>query len=178
MFDAPWPLVAIRKLAPWGLVLACLVGSVGCGSKGPVYLEDHQRYVRIDEALEGLRRAYAERNIDAFRNLLLPSESLERVERDAVMDFDLYKQIGLDWTVERIIVDGDAVDVYLHWQGQWRREPADVPVRERGHGRMHFTGTQSVLLQSVDGNLPFGMSGRSVSPEPPGESVRPSAPRP
>lgn len=178
MFDAPWPLLAIRKLAPWGLVLACLVGTVGCGSKGPVYIEDHQRYVRIDETLEGLRQAYVERKIEALHNLLLPSDAIDRLEREAMLDFDAFKHIGLDWTVERINVNGDEVDVYLHWQGQWRRELGDPPIRERGHGRMRFTGTQMVLLQGVEGNLPFGMSGRSVPQGPSGESSNASATRP
>ncbi len=160
-----WALRLIHKLGPWGLVLLCLVGTVGCGNKGPVYVEDHQRYVKIDAALEALRRAYVERNVDGFRHYLLPSEPLDRVERDVVLDVDTFKSITLDWTVERILIDNDTIDVYLHWQGQWKREPTDTPLRERGQGRMQFTGTQSILLQSVEGNLPFGMSGRSV-PQP------------
>ncbi|MFO0775638.1 MAG: hypothetical protein U0172_13340 [Nitrospiraceae bacterium] len=169
-----WPLLAIRKLVPWGVVLACLVGTAACAGKGPVYQEDHQRYVAIDTTLEGLRRAYVERNLDAFRALLLPSEGLDRVEREVLSDVEAFKQIGLDWTVERILIDGDIIDVYLHWQGQWRREAADPPLRERGQGRMQFAGAQVVLLKSVEGNLPFGMSGRAAGFETPSTQSSPS----
>ncbi|GKS59743.1 hypothetical protein YTPLAS18_32700 [Nitrospira sp.] len=118
--------------------------------------------MRIDGAIEGLRRAYVEHDLQGFRDHLLPSEKVERLERDVALDLQTFKQITLDWSVERIMIDQDLVEVYIHWSGQWRHDPADAPLRDRGHGRLQFLGTQSVLLESVEGALPFGMSGRSV----------------
>ena len=59
-----------------------------------------------------------------------------------------------------MIIDGDEIEVYLHWQGFWKRAPEDVGIRERGHGMLRWTGTQSILLKEVQGDLPFGMAGR------------------
>ena len=119
--------------------------------------------MRIDGAIEGLRRAYVEHDLEGFRDHLLPSEKVERLEREVALDLQTFKHITLDWSVERIMIDQDLIEVYIHWNGQWRRDPADAPLRDRGHGRLQFDGTQSVLLESVEGALPFGMSGRSVS---------------
>lgn len=147
------------------MVILCLLGAGGCGSKGPVYAEDHQRFLRIDTAIEALRRAYVERDLDGFRDQLLPTDKVDRLERDVALDLQTFKHISLDITVERIMIDKDLIEVYMHWQGQWRREADDAPIRDRGHGRLQFVGTQTVLLESADGTLPFGISGRSV-PQP------------
>ena len=118
--------------------------------------------MRIDAAIEGLRRAYVEHNLEGFRDHLLPSDKVERLERDVDLDLRTFKQITLNWSVERIMINNEVIDVHIHWNGQWQRDPADAPLRDRGHGRLLFLGTQSVLLDSAEGALPFGMSGRSV----------------
>lgn len=159
----------IGSTRSWVLTLACVLGATACGNKGPVYIEDHQRFLRIDAAIEGLRRAYVEHNLNGFRDHLLPNDNVDRVERDVALDLQTFKQISLDLTVERIVIDNENIDVYLHWQGQWKREPTETPIRERGHGRLQFVGTQSILLRAADGNLPFGMSGRSIA-QPPSQS--------
>ncbi len=165
--------MAFGRWRVWGVVFALGVLLAACGGKGPQYPEDHLRFTRIDAAIEGLRRAYVERNLSGFRDYLLPSDKVDRLEREVEADLQAFKQIALDITVERILIEQEAIEVSIHWQGQWKRSLDETGVRERGHGRLQFVGTQSILLEAADGNLPFGMSGRSL----PAPSASTPAPR-
>jgi hypothetical protein len=153
---------------PW-LVLFCLVllavQVLGCATKEPRYPADHARYQKIDAAVEGLQRAYAKRDLSAFRALLLPSGLLDRVEIDVSKDFESFEEITLDFSIERIVVDGETVDVFVHWQGKWKKKQEETGVLERGHGVLRFVGIQSILLKSVEGDLPFGMVARRATSE-------------
>ena len=122
--------------------------------------EDHARFLRIDEAVENLRTAYVVKDGDALKALLLPFEPLERLSLDIRNDFKTFQTIDVEFTIDRIMIDGDEIDVYLHWQGFWKRAPEDVGIRERGHGVLRWTGKQSILLKEVQGDLPFGMATR------------------
>lgn len=164
---------AFARWRVWGVVFGLGVLLAACSGKGPQYPEDHLRFTRIDGAIEGLRRAYVERNLSRFREYVLPSDKIDRLERDVEADIQTFKEIALDITVERILIEQEAIEVSVHWQGQWKRNPDETGVRERGHGRLQFVGTQTILLESADGNLPFGMSGRST----PAPSVSTPAPR-
>jgi len=139
----------------WGLI-------AGCGSKGPVYPEDHLRFTRIYDAVGSLRKAYVEKNLARISHLLLSSDQLDQLLADAEADFRIYDTIALDLAIERILIDGDNIDMYVHWQGQWKSHGTEVPIRERGHGRLQWMGNQSILLRAVDGDLPFGMSTRQM----------------
>lgn len=134
----------------------------GCGSKGPVYQEDHLRFTRIYNAVESLRKDYVEKDLPGIRDLLLSSDQLDQLLTDAEADFRAYDAIVLDLAIERILIDGDHIDMYVHWQGQWKPHSLDVPIRERGHGRLQWVGNQSILLRAVDGDLPFGMGTRQM----------------
>jgi hypothetical protein len=147
------------------LSLPLIVFLFACSSKGPQYPEDHERFRRIDTAVESLRKAYVNRDASALESLMLPLDALERMQRDARRDFDSFQEIALDWTIERIVIDGDNIDVFVHWQGQWKREPGDPGVRQRGHGRLQWVGVQSILLKGVEGDLPFGMAARQAVSE-------------
>jgi hypothetical protein len=154
-----------------GLVfaLACLsftVHFIGCSSKGPQYPEEHARYRRIDAAVEELRQAYARKDLPALESLMLPVDSLERMQVDIKRDFEEFRDIALDFSIDRIVIEGDTIDVYVHWQGQWTRASADAVVRDRGHGMLRWIGVQSILLNGVDGDLPFGMATRHTVPPP------------
>ncbi len=137
-----------------------------CSSKGPQYPEDHERFRRIDAAVESLRKAYVNRDASALESLMLSLDALERLQRDARRDFDRFREITLDWTIERIVIDGDNIDVFVHWQGQWKREPGESGIRQRGHGRLQWVGVQSILLKGLEGDLPFGMAARQAGGEP------------
>jgi hypothetical protein len=143
----------------------------GCGSKGPVYPEDHLRFTRIYDAVESLRKAYVEKDLAGISHLVLSSDQLDQLLADAEADFRTYDTIALELAIERILIDGDNIDMYSHWQGQWKPHGTDVPIRERGHGRLQWVGNQSILLKAVDGDLPFGMGTRQMRlnrPGPPG----------
>lgn len=149
------------------LLALVLMFSVGCAGKTLQYKDDHDRIVRIDQAVESLRKSYVERDRSALEALLLPSGNLDQVQRDIHSDFDTFRDIQLEFSIERILIEGDNIDVFVHWQGQWKRDPAEVGTRQRGHGRLAWVGTQSILLREAQGDLPFGMGTRaSLSGDP------------
>ena len=147
-------------------VCSLSVAALGCATKAIQYKEDHDRVVRIDAAVEALRRAYVERDRSAFEDLLLPSGQLDPLQRDVQTDFDTFHDIALEFAIERMMIDGEIVDVFVHWQGQWRRNGSDAGFRQRGHARLQWSGVQSVLLRDMEGDLPFGMHSRAAGAEP------------
>ncbi len=145
-------------------VLAGVLTSIGCGAKGPQYPEEHARYVRLDLAVEALRRAYVRKDLSAMEALMLPSDALDRMVSDVSQDFQQYGDISLDFSIERVLIEGDQIDVFFHWQGQWKKSATDTGVRDRGHGMLRWTGAQSPLLSDLSGDLPFGMAVRHTVP--------------
>ena len=159
---------SLRSVLRLPFLLGCLlVLIVGCAGKTIQYKEDHDRILRIDQAVESLRKAYVERDRSGIEALLLPSGDLDQLQHDIHSDFDTFRDSQLEFSIERILIEGENVDVFVHWQGQWKRDAAEVGTRQRGHGRLAWVGTQSILLREVQGDLPFGMSTRaSVSEDP------------
>ncbi len=143
------------SFAGWLVLLVIALG--GCSSKEIQYPEDHERIRRIDRAMESLRDAYQQKNREAFRSMMLQPDQLEQLQRQAQDDFDTFHSISLEFQTERIMIEGDDIDVYVHWQGMWKKDADDMGVRQRGHARLQWAGTQSVLLRGVQGDLPFGM---------------------
>jgi hypothetical protein len=141
-----------------------LVFVAACESKGPRYPEDFARYQRIDAAVESLRKAYTGKDLLGLHAMMLPLERLERMEAEITRDFEHFQEISLEFGIDRIVIDGESIEVFLHWQGQWKRNPADAGFRERGHGVLRWVGVKSILLSNVDGDLPFGMATRHVEP--------------
>lgn len=148
----------------WLLVVSIVMMSA-CSSKDIRYPEDHERIRRIDQAVESLRDAYQQKNRSAFDALMLPMEQLESLKRQAQDDFEAYRTITLEFTVERILIEGDDVDVFIHWQGLWVKDNEDAGLRQRGHARLQWVGTQSILLRGVQGDLPFGMTSKEALSE-------------
>jgi hypothetical protein len=145
-----------------------------CSSKTVQYPEDHERFRRIDQAVESLREAYQKKDESALRGVMLPTDQLEQLQREAEKDFDAFHSIVLEFKTERIMIEGDDVDVYVHWQGVWKKDPDDAGIRQRGHARLQWVGTHSILLRGVQGDLPFGMKTReSVSGAPAAPLKRP-----
>ncbi|MCP9446695.1 MAG: nuclear transport factor 2 family protein [Nitrospira sp.] len=163
-----------RAVSSW-LVVAGVVFAVslsGCSSKKPLqYPEDHERIQRIDQAVEALREAYQEKTLSGFRSLLLPDARLNQLQREVEADFEAFDSIKLDFKIERIIIEGDDVDVYVHWQGAWRKRGEEAGVRHRGSARFQWTGQSPVLLRDVQGDLPFGMKAKQMLSESPSQSI-------
>jgi hypothetical protein len=151
---------------PWWLALL-LVTMSACSSKEIQYPEDHERIRRIDQAVESLRDAYQKKNRSGFRSAMLPLDQLEELQHQAEADFDAFQTITLEFSIERIMIEGDDVDTYIHWQGVWKKDAEDAGLRQRGHARLQWVGAQSILLRSVQGDLPFGMKAKQALSEVP-----------
>jgi hypothetical protein len=149
--------------AGWLVLLAIALGA--CSSKEIQYPEDHERIRRIDQAVESLRDAYQQKNREAFRSMMLQLDQLEQLQRQAQDDFDTFHSISLEFQMERIMIEGDDIDVYVHWQGVWKKVADDEGMRQRGHARLQWAGTQSILLRGVQGDLPFGMRAKQTLSE-------------
>ena len=147
------------------LSLICMIG-VGCGGKTIQYPEDHERYIRIDRAMESLRQAYVKKDSSDLASLMMPIDQLDRLREEAQSDFETFSAITLDFAIERIMIDGDNVDVFVHWQGLWKKDADDPGLRQRGHTKLQWVGTQSILLRGVQGDAPFGMKARQATIDP------------
>jgi hypothetical protein len=147
------------------LGLLLLVG-VGCGGKKVQYPEDHERYLRIDQAVESLRLAYVRKDSSELASLMMPADQLERLREEARNDFETFNAITVDFAIERIMIDGDNIDVFVHWQGLWKKDADDLGLRQRGHTKLQWVGTQSILLRGIQGDVPFGIKSRQAAIEP------------
>lgn len=147
------------------LVLLTLV-SAGCPSKTIQYPEEHDRLLRLDQALGSLRSAYQRQDRSAFHSLLLPMDQMEELQRQAEMDFETFHAITLDFKIERVMIEKDDIDVFVNWQGTWKKDADDPGMRHRGHARLQWVGTPSILLRAVEGDLPFGMKTKQLLSEP------------
>ena len=148
-----------------------LAGSIalagaGCGGKKVSYPEDHERYVRIDRAVESLREAYVKKDLSDLASLMMPTDQLDRLKEEAQGDFVTYSAILLDFATERIMIEGDNIDVFVHWQGLWKKDADDPGLRQRGHTRLQWVGTQAILLRGIQGDAPFGMKARQATVDP------------
>jgi len=160
---------APNKISSFPVLL--LLGSivlfgVGCGGKLIQYPEDHERYLRIDKAVESLRQAYVGKDSSDLTSLMMPVDHLDRLREEAQGDFETFSAITLDFAIERIMIEGDNIDVFVHWQGQWKKDADDPGLRQRGHTRLQWVGTQSILLRGVQGDVPFGMKARQATIHP------------
>jgi hypothetical protein len=155
---------------PAVVLVAGLLGAAahlsGCSGKEVRYPEDHARFTNIDKAVEALRDAYARRDLSDIQGLMLPREALDKAANDIRQDFATFQEISLEWTIDRMVVEGETIEVIVSWAGQWQKTPADTGLRERGQGVLQWAGDKSILLNGLSGDLPFGMAARRSS-EPP-----------
>jgi hypothetical protein len=139
---------------------------VGCGGKTNPHPEDHERYLRIDRAVESLRQAYVRKDSSDLASLMMPGDQFERMREEAQGDFAIFNAIMLEFAVERIMIEGDNVDVFVHWQGLWKKNADDPGLRQRGHTKLQWVGTQSILLRGIQGDIPFGINARQAPIDP------------
>jgi hypothetical protein len=151
---------SFSSLVGWVLLCVLLVFVSGCKSKPPQYPEDHARFERIVAAIDHLRDAYREKDANALRELMLPLDGLERLQRTMKNDFETYAKIHLEFTIERIAINSGRATVNVRWEGEWNRPGQVVGKLEQGHGVLIWSGKQVILLADIDGDLPFGMAAR------------------
>lgn len=140
--------------------------SVGCGGKTIPYPQDHERYLRIDQAVESLRSAYVKKDVSGLASLMMPLDQFERLREEAQGDFETYRAITLEFVIERMMIEGDNIDVFVHWQGLWKKDADDPGLRQRGHTKLQWVGTQAILLRGIQGDAPFGMKARQAAIDP------------
>lgn len=141
------------------LLLAIMIG--GCSSSKTIrYPQDHERLRRLDQAVESLRGAYQKENRSGFKALLAPSDQMDELLRQVEMDFEVFRTITLEFTVERVMIQGETIDVFVHWQGLWKTDVEDPGFKQRGHAQLQWVGTQTILLRAAQGDLPFGMKAK------------------
>jgi len=155
------PVSCIGWLLLFTLVMA------GCPSKTIQYPEEHDRLLRLDQALESLRSAYQRKDRSAFHSLLLPQDQMEELQRQAEMDFETFHAITLEFKIERVMIEKDDIDVFVNWQGNWKKDANDAGLWQRGHARLQWAGVPSILLRGVEGDLPFGMKTKQLLSETP-----------
>jgi hypothetical protein len=114
----------------------------------------------VVQAIKTLETAYVNKYAPAFHELLLPLEQLEILESEARQDFATFSTIQLDFTVDRIVIDGNRISAFMSWQGTWQRSIQESSDSARGHGVLLWSGNQVILLRGVEGDLPFGMASR------------------
>lgn len=149
----------------WLLVLTLMMA--GCPSKTIQYPEEHERLLRLDQAVDSLRSAYERKDRSVFHSLLVPQAQMEELQRQAEMDFETFHAITLEFKIERVMLNKDDIDVLVNWQGNWKKDANDAGMRQRGHARLQWTGTPSILLRGVEGDLPFGMKTKQLLSETP-----------
>lgn len=98
--------------------------------------------------------------------MLSPMGQTEELQRQAETDFEAFHTIALEFKIERIMLAKDDLDVLVNWQGTWKRDANDTGTRQRGHARLQWVGTSSILLRGAQGDLPFGMQTRQMLAEP------------
>jgi hypothetical protein len=151
------------SFAGWIVLLVVVVGA--CSSKTIKYPADHARIQRIDRAVDALRNAYQTKDRSSFKSLLLQEEPLDVLQRNAEDDFDAFHSISLDFKIERIMIEGENIDVYVRWQGLWKKTADETGTRQRGHARFQWSGTGTILLRAAQGDLPFGMKAKQALSE-------------
>jgi hypothetical protein len=139
--------------------MVCLAGT-GCSKKTLKYPEDHARFQRVVQAIKTLETAYVNKDTAAFHELLLPLEQLEILESEIQLDFSTFSTIQVDFTLDRIVIDGNLISAFMSWQGTWQRSTQESSDAARGQGVLLWSGNQVILLRGVEGDLPFGMASR------------------
>src|SRR6266571_6432296 len=91
---------SLRTFFLWGLV--GLLGSVGfaCSKPNRVDPADAAQVRSIDATVERMRQAYINKDAPAFQALLMPLDSLRRLELEVERDFAIYDRIHLDMGID------------------------------------------------------------------------------
>ena len=161
MFPYKFPLLPVLLL----LGSISLIG-VGCGGKTIQYPEDHERYLRIDRAVESLRQAYVKKDSSDLASLMMPIDQLDRLREEAQGDFETFSAITLDFARRAHYDRRGRHRCVRALAGAVEKDADDPGLRQRGQTRLQWVGTQSILLRGVQGDAPFGMKARQATIDP------------
>ena len=101
-----------RKLLLWGLVSLLGTAAVACSTPNRVDPADAAQVRSIDATVERLRQAYVTKDAQTFHSLLMPLDSLHRLELEVERDFAIYDRIQLDVAIDRVLIEGtDVADI-------------------------------------------------------------------
>ena len=122
--------------------------------------EDATRVRGIDLVVEEIRKSYLQRDETAmFTHIFLkgPGETkvLEKRLHDA---FIKLRPVGLEFYLEKIILEGEGAKVYLHWEGEWRDLERQVPLLQKGDVIFSLDGGREPRLVEIQGDSPFDVS--------------------
>lgn len=124
----------------------------GCEHSPVKPTADLKRIQEIDHLIEELRVAYENRDFPAFARLY-PAEPPEEIRAISSI-LDRINDPRMDFLIDRIILEGEAVRVALHWELQWQSD-APQPIKQRGNSLFHLNGKTLPRLQAIDGDNPF-----------------------
>ena len=156
-----------HPLARWTVLALMGLAAVACSKASHINPDDAARVRKIDTTVERIRQAYTGKDASVLHSLFMPLDSLRTLEEEIQRDLAVYDRITLDFTIDRVMVDGADAAVYFHWLGQWQRAGDEQPLRERGHAILRLVGHQTLTVSGVDGDPPFGMAGRRIQSERP-----------
>ena len=162
-------LTRLRAVILGGLAVLLAAGVLACTKPNRVDPADAAQVRSIDATVERMRLAYVNKDARSFQALLMPLDSLQRLELEVERDFAIYDRIQLDIGIDRVLIEGTDVAVYFHWQGQWQRKTDDQAIRERGHAILRLVGHQDLALSGIDGDAPFGMASKRSTGERPSQ---------
>lgn len=152
-----------HRMVHWVLLFLLLdlsAQGAGCSAQKPHYSAEHMRFERIYDAVQSLQRAYVKKDLSAIRTLAPSLDSMGLLEQQFKKDFETYQDISLDLSIERIVIEGETIDVFVHWRGQWTKTGTHESTKDTGLGKLRWAGKESILLLGMEGDLPFGIAMR------------------
>src|SRR2546422_1561411 len=133
-----------HPLACWTVLALMGLVAVACSKGSNINPDDAARVRKIDTTVERIRQAYTGKDVSVLHSLFMPLDSLRTLEEEIQRDFAVYDRLTLDFTIDRVMVDGAAVAVYFHWL--WHYEPAGAAQPHKGqrHSRLRMFWQQTL----------------------------------
>jgi hypothetical protein len=138
-----------RSLVFW-MILAFLAG---CSQPEIRETDDSKRIQQVDQFLKGLEGLIGARDTSSLRNAYPPERmrEIEGLDRVVRLIEAPRMELFLDW----ILMDGDQVEVALHWEYRWNRSDEDGVSVRRGNATFQLDGVDVLRIRSIRGDNPF-----------------------
>ncbi len=134
------------------LLIALLLLAASCEHPRVKPTEDSRRLDQIEAYLESLKQSFQDRNLASFSDLYVKDrpDDLGVIGRS----LESIRTLQLDFAIDRIVLDGEQVQVFLHWELRWQA-PNGGPAMQRGNTLFHLSGRSELVLWSIEGDNPF-----------------------